>query len=452
MRSARVTPVLLSLVIGVACGDDVAVSATDTSTGTGSTTGAATSTGDDPVPTTGTPTTSTSTSTSGESATGSSSTGEPITSGSTSTGDTTLLDPTTGTTEGTTDTSTDGTTGTTDESSSSTGDESSSSGAESSSTGDVEFSGLGYLGLSGSNSLVRFDTATAMAELPGATLLPHGSYPYDVKIKPDGSEAWIVGATGDGVKVVDTTTGQIVQSIDLKGVGEYPVDVLFNVEGTVAYVSARDSEALVLIDTATYTVMTSILLGGNFEGGKMALDPCSGRIFMVDFYRKSLLVIDPALETVTPTLIGANLWDLQYDPVSERLYVLDRGPDTVLVLNATTLELISSVPVGADPWGLDLTPDGGLLVVACEDAHSVYFIDTATLINNSTLLAMDADPRDVAIHADGVRAYVPTGDIAGADGVYEIDLLTETVTTTILVAPNTDSNIVAVRPQPVACP
>jgi YVTN family beta-propeller protein len=268
-----------------------------------------------------------------------------------------------------------------------------------------------------------------MALLPGISLLPHASYPYDIKIKPDGSEAWIVGAVGDGVKVVDTATGQITQSIDLTGVGEYAVDVLFNVDGSVAYVSSRDTEVLVVIDAATYTVQKSIDLGGTFDGGKMALDPCTGRIFMVDWYDKSLLVIDPETDVVTPTLIGTSLWDLQYDPVMGRLYVLDRGTDSVRVLNAQTLAQIANVPVGDDPWGIDLTADGGLLVVACEDSHNVYFIDTATLINNNTLLAPDADPRDVSIHPDDVRAFVPTGDIAGDDGVYEIDLLTETVTT-----------------------
>lgn len=451
MRSARVVLTLLSIVIG--CGDDGVV-IPGTSSGSSDTT-AGTSTGE--LPTTGTPTTTnpSTDSTSGVSATGSSSTGEPITSGSSSTGSTTIDDTSTGDT--TTGTSTDGSTGTststgTTDDSSSTGDGSSSSSGGDSTTGDVEFNGLGYLGMSGSNSLVRFDPDTAMAELPGTSLLPHASYPYDIKIKPDGSEAWIVGAVGDGVKVVDTATGQITQSIDLSGVGDYAVDVLFSVDGSAAYVSARDSEVLVVIDAATYTVDKTIDLGGTFDGGKMTIDPCTGTIYMVDWYDKSLLVIDPVTDVVTPTLIGTSLWDLQYDIFMNRLYVLDRGTDSVRVLNAETLEQIANVPVGDDPWGIDLTADGGLLVVACEDSHNVYFIDTATLINNNTLLAPDADPRDVSIHPDDVRAFVPTGDIAGDDGVYEIDLLTETVTTTIKVAPNTNSNIVAVRPQPIACP
>src|SRR5690606_28395035 len=136
--------------------------------------------------------------------------------------------------------------------------------------------GLGYVGISGSNTLVIFDPKFQQVVGAPISLAPHANYPYDATLKPDGAELWIVGASGDGVKVLDTMSGQLVQEIDLTRVGEYPVNVLFSLDGAQAYVSARDSGALVLLDTATYTVDKAIAAPGGMDGGKAAIDPCTG--------------------------------------------------------------------------------------------------------------------------------------------------------------------------------
>jgi len=234
MRAASVTRAsLLIVTLCGACGDDGAATTTgstgstgDAGTGTTSTTGMPTSTPGET--TTGVPTTgdsgTTAALTGSESSvtiTGAASTGgDTSTSGDTSTGGT-------GTT-GVDTTGEAGSTSTGDESTS-TGDESTSTGDESS-TGDTDTGGdaaiYGYLGMSGSNTLVRFDTESAMTLPPAKSLLPHASYPYDMKIKPDGSEVWVVGASGNGVKIADVATGQITHDIDLTGIGKYAVDVV----------------------------------------------------------------------------------------------------------------------------------------------------------------------------------------------------------------------------------
>ena len=440
MRAAHVPRACLLIVtLCGACGDE-GVATTTGSTGSTGTTGATSTTG--------------ATTTSDASTT----TGVPTTSDSETTGAPTGGDTTGGTSTTGFDTTGGESTSTGGESTSSTGGESTSTGEESSSTGDTdtETGGdaaiYGYLGMSGSNTLVRFDTESAMALLPAKSLLPHASYPYDMKIKPDGSEVWVVGAAGDGVKIADVATGEITHDINLTGVGDYPVDVVFNVAGTLAYVSARDSKALVVIDTVTYAVNSTIPLGIH-GGGKMTFDPCSGRIFMVDWFKKSLLVVEPGSKKVTPIVLGTSLWDLALDPATKLLYVLDRGAAKVHIFDTDTMQFDSSLAVGKDPWGIDITVDGHLLVVACEDDHTVRFIDTDSLMSATLTLPADALPRDIAIHPDQLRAYVTTGQIAGEDGVFEVDMLTQLLTATITAGPtNLNSNVVAVRPQAVECP
>ena len=460
MRAAHIARAsLLFVALGGACGDGVAAttggSTGSTSTGTTSTTGVPSSS-DDGGTTTGIPTTSDSATTgvlTGSESSGGGTTGTSTTS--TTSGDTSTSGPDTagGSTTGAGDTT--GEAGSTSTGESSSGDVS-SSGDESSSTGDPDTGGgveiYGYLGMSGSNTLVRFDTESGVVVPPAKSLLPRANYPYDMEIKPDGSEVWVVGASGNGVVIADVMTGEITHEIDLTGVGKYAVDVVFNVAGTLAYVSARDSKAIVVIDAATYTVKSTVPLG-IYDGGKMAFDPCSGRIFMVDWFDKSLLVVEPTLKKVTPIVLGTSLWDLALDPVTKLLYVLDRGVSKVHIFDTDIMQFQSSFAVGKDPWGIDITIDGHLLVVACEDDHTVRFIDTDTLMSATLILPADAHPRDIAIHPDQLRAFVPTGEVAGEDGVYEVDLVTQLLTATISVGPaNLNSNVVAVRAQAVECP
>ena len=305
----------------------------------------------------------------------------------------------------------------------------------------------GYVGTSGGNDLVVFDLGTNDVVPPDIDLLPEGNYPYDVTLNGDGSEVWIAGASGEGVIVVDTTSNTIIHHIP--NLGDYPVDVIFGRDGNVAYVSNRDTvDDIVLIDTATYTAVGTLDIPDYYLGpGKMAVNHCNGNLYAVNWYDDRFFVIDTNTGAVTSDLtFGDSLWDLTINPAATTLYITDRGLDLVHVFDIATLNSPLSIPVGQDPWGIDITPDGSLIFVANEDSHDVSIIDTnLNVVTDTIFLAADADPRDVDITADGQFAYVPSGDIAGSDVVYVIDVSTHAVVDTVDLA-STNPNALAVAP------
>jgi YVTN family beta-propeller protein len=136
-------------------------------------------------------------------------------------------------------------------------------------------------------------------------------------------------------------------------------------------------------------------------------------------------------------------------PDGKTLYVTDRGSDTVFVLDACLGTIQGSVSVGDDPWGIALTPDASTLLVACEDSSELYFVDTATQATSSIVLAADADPRDVEISVDGTTAYVPTGSIAGNDGMYSVAIAAKS-SSFVDLGTAANSNVVAASP-PLKC-
>ncbi len=309
----------------------------------------------------------------------------------------------------------------------------------------------GFAGMSTTDNLMVFDLEAGVSLPPAINLLPEGNYPYDATIHPAGHELWVVGAGGDGVVVIDTATGAILDRIDLTGMAEYPVDVVFSRSGDLAYVSGRDSDQVAIIDVATHSLTgATVPIAAHGSGpGKMAVNPATGMIYLVDWYDDQLHVIDPTIpDVISSDVVGSSLWDVTVDAAGTTIYLADRGTDQIHVLDATDLGLITSVAVGDDPWGLDLTPDAKLLFVANEDSHDVSVIDTPTNTVTTTIpLAGDADPRDVDISADGLAAYVPSGSIAGDDVVYVIDVAALAIVDTISMAPTSNPNVVAVAPQ-----
>ena len=314
-------------------------------------------------------------------------------------------------------------------------------------------SDLGFSGASTSDDLVAFNMATGTANPNTLDLLPEGNYPYDATLNPDGTEVWIAGAIGEGLIIVDAITPTIVQPIPM--LGDYPVDVVFSEHGEHAYVSSRNTaDDIQIIDTNTLTVVGSIPVPNYFLGmGKMRTNQCTGELYGVNWFDDHFFVINPISQTVTADLtFGDSLWDLTIDPAATTLYIADRGtPDAVHVFDIATLTTTTTIPVGTDPWGIDITPDGRYVLTANEDSHDVSVIDTAsnTVITN-TFLAADADPRDIDINAKGTLAYVTSGaiDDTGPDGVYVIDLATFQLIDIIYspAAGGSNPNVIAVAP------
>lgn len=393
---------------------------------------------------------------------------------STSSGGTTVGEDSTssgGTTEGSSsgDTSTGGSTSTggestsTGDASTSTGDASTSTGEASTSTGFATSTGgdpgvPGFVGFSTDDSLIVFDQGGGVTLDGPIDLLPDGNYPYDVTIRPDGQDVWIAGASGDGVVALDASTYQILfQGQFSTGADLYAVDVAFSLDSSVAYVAGRDADAVVLVDAMTFAEIDVSATPGAQAAGKMAVNPCTGIVYVVEWFGDNLMTWDPGTDTWNTVDIGtASLWDVVVHPDGNTVYVIDRGNDVVHFFDVTGGALPAAVPdvsigVGDDPWGIDITSDGSTLVVACEDDNTVHFIDTATATNTGSLtLPDDADPRDVDIAVGDEFAYVPTGDVAGDDGVYLINIGMQNLDDTYTLA-GSNANALAVTPQASVC-
>src|SRR3954469_22605204 len=85
---------------------------------------------------------------------------------------------------------------------------------------------------------------------------------------------------------------------------------------------------------------------------------------------------------------------------AHRLLVSNEKDNTVTVLAGDTLAIIKTVPVGARPRGMALSPDGGKAYVCTSDANQIEILDLASLSLAGTLPS-GKDPEYFALSPDG---------------------------------------------------
>jgi YVTN family beta-propeller protein len=152
-------------------------------------------------------------------------------------------------------------------------------------------------------------------------------------------------------------------------------------------------------------------------------------------------VIDTTSNTITATIpVGATPGGLALTPDRAFLYVANISDSTVSVIATATNAVVATVPVGPTPFGLAITPDGAFAYVVNLRGNSVSVIATATNTVATTVL-VGSFPIAAAITPDGAFAYVAN---EGGNNISVIATATNTVVATVPVGRIPDA--VAVSP------
>jgi YVTN family beta-propeller protein len=85
-------------------------------------------------------------------------------------------------------------------------------------------------------------------------------------------------------------------------------------------------------------------------------------------------------------------------------YVTDTFSNTVSVIDTTTNTVVAIVPVGSDPFGVAITPNGAFAYVADDGSNAVSVINTASNTVVATV-PVGSGPSGVAITPNEARVY-----------------------------------------------
>ena len=187
-------------------------------------------------------------------------------------------------------------------------------------------------GQSGTVSIIDVTAAKVVGQITV------GTRPDGVAINPVTNQALVTNSVSNNVSVLDLNTNQ---SIDTIPVGQYPRGVAINYATRTAVVANANSNDISIIDLVTRKVTSTLKVGTGPTGVAIHLATNS-------------LVVTNSGRTRTSNAAGAVM--------------------TATVINLDTREVVSEVPVGAEPYGVDVDTDIQRAVVVNYSSNDITVI------------------------------------------------------------------------------
>jgi len=268
--------------------------------------------------------------------------------------------------------------------------------------------------------------------LTNIATIPVQRRPGTSAITPNGTQLWVVHQVGleghtsvSPVEVIDTATNLIIHTVLIPGKGAK--DILFTLDGRFAYTANNTLGEVDVIDTTTYQVTTIPTEPGS---RRLAISPAGDRVYVTNNHGTpgSVSVIDTATQQVIATIpVGAAPFDVGVTPNNNEVYVTNQGDMTVDVIDTTTLTVIATIPTGILSQLLVITPDGTKVFVANGFSDTVSVINTATHTVIATIHVVHK-PWTIKLSPDNMKLYVCGGHDTR---ISVIDVASLTVSATI---------------------
>jgi YVTN family beta-propeller protein len=229
--------------------------------------------------------------------------------------------------------------------------------------------------------------------------LVSGSGPSDLVISPDGKHLWCVNSYSNNISIFDLETLQ--ERRRLKA-GNNPVSAAMTPDGSEVYVSSRRS---VEVPHMTHPLTEMTVSGTKYQR-------VSKRLMFQDAYIMETVEVTPSGDLVLATLIRPK--NLIPTVQIERGWMMTQGLGIVDRESGRTMQLLLDEPNAfyADPFGLEITPDGKRAFVSHGGVNKITAIDLDQL-RMVVAEASDEDLEDYANHLGLSSRYVigriPTG-------------------------------------------
>jgi len=197
-------------------------------------------------------------------------------------------------------------------------------------------------------------------------------------LQPVNTSTVYVSKILDGtVAVIDASTDEL---ITLLRTGSNPAEVAVVDALDRVYVADLTDGTVTVIDTTDHSIEETIAVGHPVAA--VGVDQSLQRVYALDFSNgtpgTNLHEIDANtnIETADVT-IGSRLQNIAMDPDESRAYATD-FVDGVIVIDTSSLTVVTYLPVSNLPHGVAVHPDLNRLYVTQLDSDTVTVIDTTT--------------------------------------------------------------------------
>ncbi len=272
----------------------------------------------------------------------------------------------------------------------------------------------------------------------GKAIAETGDLVLKMVVSPDGKVivAGHGGYLAHGLTVLDATTHKVVQEVPLKTAW---LGLSWSPDGHTLYVSGGNANGEKKIEASAAPIYALSYKNGRFDpkpahefldpdltmdkvwwSGVLA-DPKRGVVWAanrgVNMSPTNVVQFDAKTGAVKGRVqVGVSPYEMVLTKDGRRLFVSNWGDKTVSVVDAHSLKVIKTIPVGYNPNDMVLAADGRLFV-ACSNENTVYVIDTRTLEVMETISTAlypkapeGSTPNSLAIDAQRKVLFVANAD------------------------------------------
>lgn len=277
-----------------------------------------------------------------------------------------------------------------------------------------------------------------IAALLGACRAPSPPEPAPAPCQPSGTSVssvalahgpWGAAISSDGVAYVTRPRTDSVALIALAGsgpivmasfqVGARPDDIVFNASGSTAYVTNLNAATVGVINTAAGAQVQSFPVPGGPL--RIVVGPGQNTLY-VTLDNGALLVLDAATGALDTTLsVGMTPNGLALNAGAGRLYVSATGPGTVTEINTINNTIVRTWMVGGTPQDMEVLPGRNALYIANEAG----WVDVRDLVTGARTDSIPAPAAfALALSPDGEQVWVAQ---SGMGRISVIDVLSSQV-------------------------
>ena len=212
---------------------------------------------------------------------------------------------------------------------------------------------------------------------------------HHLTLAPGGGRLFATLTVAARLVIVELDTWA-VRTVVVGGAPDYAIPAP---DGRTVYVSNIADSALTVVDAETAQVRGRITLEAGSGHGTVTADGARG--FFTTSAKGGIVAID--LESGRQTAMVATGSDPHGVAIGlgRRLFVSNRGGDTVTVIDLVRLTVEATITVAKGPEHLAASPDGRLVLVGLPQEHAIAVID-AERLEVIRRIKVDGDPHQIA--------------------------------------------------------
>ncbi len=193
-------------------------------------------------------------------------------------------------------------------------------------------------------------------------------YPAGLAVTPDGRRLVVADQLADAASVVDLASHQV----GTVPVGHNPYGVALSPDGRTAYVSNQGADTLSVLDITGTAPRVSRTVTVGTHPNRLLVDAHTGTLYAADSETDSVSVVPEGASAPRSTIdlspyrgapVGSNPDGLALSPDGRTLYVANSGNNDVDAVDTRTGRVLGMIPTAWYPTSVALSEDGRTLFV-----------------------------------------------------------------------------------------